>query len=85
MSGYKERFEELYSADKNGDYASETMYYFMLNAPAEYGKEEEMLSFIMSSDASLRQVFDFFNEITPDGLSPLDDGEDLLVEGNDGD
>ncbi len=79
MSRYREIFEKMYSGCKDKDYASETTYLFMLNAPEEYEKEKEMTVFMEGNpDASLREVFDYFNQITPDGLSPADDGTDLI-------
>lgn len=85
MSKYNEAFVAKYGSQPDMDYATETMYEFMLNAPKAYRKEKQMIEFMESNpDATLRQVFDYFNEITPDGLSPDDDGEDIIEEAENG-
>lgn len=78
MSKYREVLSDRYGDSVNSDYATETMYDFMLDAPEEYENEEEMLEYLEKNpDCTLRDVFDYFNVITPDGLSPNDDGGDL--------
>ena len=81
MSKYRDLFSAKYSGMTDMDYATETMYEFMLNAPEAYRTDKQIIEFMEKNpEATLREVFDYFNEITPDGLSPDDDGEDVITE-----
>lgn len=68
-----ERFtDEVYP--NGGAASSDKMlsdYLFLINAPRDYENEDEMLEYAKAHpDASIRELIDYFNEITPDGDPP---------------
>ena len=80
MSEYKNTFESRYKKD-DMDYADEMDYLFMLNAPEQYGVENEMLKYLNDdSHHSVRELFEYFDVIAPKGLPIGDDGYDLLED-----
>lgn len=68
-----ERFaDEVYS---NGGAASSMEllcdYQLLINAPRDYENEDEMLEYAKAHpDASIKELLDYFDEITPDGDLP---------------
>ncbi|MCD8353755.1 MAG: hypothetical protein LUC47_05530 [Clostridiales bacterium] len=73
----KERYEHLAPES----YEQQGYYYCALYAPYQYETEEAMLAYIKQNPtATLKEVFDYFGEITPPGLAPGDDGADLLED-----
>lgn len=55
-----------------------TKFGFLINAPEEYETEPEMLAYVKKHpEASMDELLEYFDKITPDGLSPADDGSDL--------
>lgn len=75
------RYEQLMRARFEKDemsYAEENDLFFLLDAPAQYGNEEEMLEYIMNHEqASLAEIMEYFDSITPDGFPPNMTEEDL--------
>lgn len=54
---------------------------FLINAPEDYGTEKETLEFAKNNpEASMDEIIDYFDMITPDGLAPGDDGEGVILE-----
>lgn len=81
MSDYMEMFEKKFKRD-NMSYAEEMDYLFMLNAPNQYGVEKEIMEYWENNpNATVKELYDFFDELVPDGTLPIgDDGSDLLSE-----
>ena len=80
MSKYVEVLDERLKKD-NPSYAEENKFLFMKYAPSDYYFEDEMLEYLTSHpDATLDEVYDYFDANVPDGLAPDDDGADLLDE-----
>ena len=81
------RYEQLMRARFEKDemsYAEENDLFFLLDAPAQYGNEEEMLEYIMNHEqASLAEIMEYFDSITPDGLPPGMTEEDLMDDEDD--
>ena len=81
------RYEQLMRARFEKDemsYAEENDLFFLLDAPAQYGNEEEMLEYIMNHEqASLAEIMEYFDSITPDGLPPGMTEEDLMDDEED--
>ena len=81
------RYEQLMRARFEKDemsYAEENDLFFLLDAPAQYGNEEEMLEYILNHEqASLAEIMEFFDSITPDGLPPGMTEEDLMDDEDD--
>ncbi len=81
------RYEQLMRARFEKDemsYAEENDFFFLLDAPAQYGNEEEMLEYILNHEqASLAEIMEFFDSITPDGLPPGMTEEDLMDDEDD--
>ncbi|MCD8115944.1 MAG: hypothetical protein LUE21_02315 [Oscillospiraceae bacterium] len=69
---------ERYGQIKNESYEMGGYYSCVSLAPEQYKVEASMLAFVKNHpDASLKEVCDYFGEITPVGLAPGDDGADL--------
>lgn len=63
----KERYEHL----AQESYEQQGNYYCALHAPYQYKTEEAMLAYIKQNPtATLKEVSDYFSEITPPGLAP---------------
>lgn len=78
MSKYKELFETRYMKE-NQSYKEKADYLFMIGAPEEYDVEDEMLEYLINnSNATIDDVYNYFDKIAPYGLAPNDDGSDLL-------
>ena len=81
------RYEQLMRARFEKDemsYAEENDLFFLLDAPAQYGNEEEMLKYILNHEqASLAEIMEYFDSITPDGLPPGMTEEDLMDDEDD--
>lgn len=78
MSEYRELFEQRFKKEKM-DYREEMEYLFMLNAPEQYQVEDEVLNYLKSHpNATIAELSDYYDEISPHGLAPDDDGADLL-------
>lgn len=70
-----------YSYDEEDGYARINEFEFMLGAPEQYENEDEMLDYAKAHpDATMRELVEYFDEITPDGLPPCasewDDDDD---------
>lgn len=53
------------------DYEKIADFYFILEAPEQYENEPEMLLYINNNpDASVKDLLEYFDKITPDGLPP---------------
>ncbi len=78
---YTKIIEERYSGLKNNSYEMKANYLTAFYAPHYYGTEEAVLNYVKENEkATLAEVANYFNEITPSGLAPGDDGSDLLVD-----
>lgn len=76
---YKALITKRYSRPAPDDYENYGRYIWVLQAPEQYKTEASMLSYAKSHpNATLRELFNYFNKITPDGLAPGDDGADLM-------
>ena len=76
---YERIIKQRYLAEKSKSYETRGYYDWVLMAPAQYLVEPSMLSYVKEHpNATLKEVFCYFDEIVPDGLAPGDDGEDLL-------
>ncbi len=82
-SRYEEIMRERFERDEMS-YAEENDLFFLLDAPAQYGNEEEMLEYIMNHEqASLAEIMEYFDTITPEGLPPGITEEDLADDEDD--
>ncbi len=78
---YIEIITERYGRYENGTYEEKGDYLWIINAPEQYQNEDEMLDFVEKNpNATLKEVNNYWDEITPDGLAPGDDGADLLED-----
>lgn len=78
---YIKLIAERYGQYKDGNYEEEQDYYWILEAPANYENEEETLKYLKKHPkATLKEVIRYWDDITPDGLAPNDDGSDLLED-----
>lgn len=78
---YTKIIKERYGQYKNGTYEEKGNYLWIVNAPEQYQNESEMLEFVEKNpNATLKEVFSYWNKITPAGLAPGDDGADLLED-----
>ncbi len=75
---YTAIISERYGHLKNKSYEMGGYYSCVSLAPEQYRNEEDMLEYVKSHpEASLKEVFNYWGEITPVGLAPDDDGADL--------
>ena len=66
------------ASDVEMSYEDENNLLWLLNAPAGYQVEDEMLEYAQKHpDASMKELIEYFDEVAPDGLTPGDDGLDL--------
>ena len=66
------------ASDVEMSYEDEYNLLWLLNAPAGYQVEDEMLEYAQKHpDASMKELIEYFDEVAPDGLTPGDDGLDL--------
>ena len=73
----KARYKKIGSAN----YEMRGYYDTVLLAPKQYGTESVMLEFAKEhKEATIKEMYDYFNKITPDGLAPGDDGADLMED-----
>jgi len=81
MSEYEMIFENRYKKDSM-NYAEEMDYLFMINAPEQYGVEDEMLEYLKDNpEATVIDLIEYFDGLVPDGTLPIgDDGSDLLED-----
>ena len=57
---------------------------FVYYGPTQYGNEDKMLEYVVNNPAaSLKEVFLYWDSITPDGLPPGMTEEDLLDDEDD--
>ncbi len=78
---YTKKIEERYGQYKNGTYEESNDYLWVLEGPEDYQTEAVMLDYVKKhTSATLKDVFKYFNEVTPDGLPPGFDASDLLVD-----
>lgn len=67
-----------YQKPERDNYEGCGYYDWVLLAPGQYKTEASMLRYAKANpDATIKDLFDYFNKITPDGLAPDDDGADL--------
>ncbi|MCD7838216.1 MAG: hypothetical protein LUG65_04815 [Clostridiales bacterium] len=78
---YTKLIKERYERFAQESYEQRGYYSCALFAPYQYENEEVMLAYIKQNPiATLKEVSDYFSEITPPGLAPGDDGADLLED-----
>lgn len=76
---YTALIKERYSHMQGESYEMQCAYYAALYAPYQYRTEASMLKYVKSHPgATLREVCNYYDKITPIGLAPGDDGADLL-------
>jgi hypothetical protein len=76
---YTELIEKRYARPSKDDYEQYGYYDWVLHAPYQYKTEASMLGYVKAHpNATLRELFVYFDKITPDGLAPDDDGADLM-------
>ena len=78
---YTELIRKRYAHMKGESYEMQANYYAVYYGPHQYKTESSMLAYIKEHpQATLKEVCNYFNKITPDGLAPGDSGADLLEE-----
>lgn len=78
-SDYVRLMFERFDLGDTPNYAEENDFLWLLNAPEQYGVEEDMLEYAEKyPEADMRELLAFFDAIAPDGLAPGDDGLDLM-------
>jgi hypothetical protein len=76
---YTKIIEERYAHLQSQSYEMQADYYGAYYGPYQYRTEVYVLRYVKEHpDATLKEVADYFDLITPDGLPPGDDGSDLL-------
>lgn len=76
---YLSILESRFPEAQNGDYETRGYYDGIYYGPDQYQNESEMLEYLKKNPkATLKEAFAYFDDITPDGLAPGDDGADLL-------
>ena len=80
---YQKRVLERFDAGENMTFSESSTLDMVYYGPAQYGNESVMLAFLDDHpSATLQEVHDYWDSITPDGLPPgmteadLADGED---------
>ena len=75
---YQSIIKQRYGNERSKSYEKRGYYDWVLMAPQQYLVEYPMLSYVKEyPEATLKEVFCYFDRITPDGLAPGDNGEDL--------
>ena len=75
---YLDLLQKRYGHLQDLDYEHHGNYIWISQAPEHYLSEKGMFFFAKTYPAStMRDLLNFFTLITPDGLAPDDDGEDL--------
>lgn len=78
---YTKLIEERYAASQSESYAMQAAYYGAYYGPYQYKTEASVLAYAKKHpNATLKDICDYFDQITPDGLAPGDDGADLLSD-----
>ena len=78
---YTEIIKKRYEAVSHENYEQNGYYTCVMMAPSQYLTEHSMLRYVQAHPtASLKELFVYFNKITPDGLAPGDNGVDLMDE-----
>ncbi len=73
----RDRYEP--EPDAEMSYEEEGYLLCLLNAPEQYENEDEMLAYAKARpEATMKELVEYWDSITPDGLPPGDDGADLL-------
>ena len=79
-TSFQKRLREKYGESELNQY-DQDIYEWLYDAPQYYGNDLEMDDFFSEHpDASLLELDKYWESITPDGLAPGDDGEDLLED-----
>lgn len=69
----RERYEKEHMS-----YDEENIFLFLINGPEQYHNEDKMLKFIQNHpNATMNEVWDYFDEITPHGYPPGTTEEDF--------
>ena len=85
-SKYVKLIRARYDHGQKMSYAEEARFLALLDGPEAYQNEDEMLKYVEDHpDATLDNLMDYWDSITPDGLPPGDDGADLLDDDEDAD
>lgn len=84
MTKFEKLIRDRYEPDGDMEFNEESKLLLLLNGPFHYQNEEEMLEYAEAHpDATMDELIDYWDSITPDGLAPGDDGADLLEEEDD--
>lgn len=78
---YYALIKERYESESKKGYEQAGYFATVLYAPWQYKVEISMLNYTKQHpNASLKEMYSYFNKITPIGLAPGDDGADLLED-----
>ena len=78
-SKYKKLVRERYDHGQEMTYAEEGTFLWLLDAPDAYQNEDAMLEYIDEHpDATMEELMSYWESITPEGLPPGMDPEELL-------
>ena len=81
MTEFEKLIRERYEPDGEMEFNEESKLLLLLNGPLHYQNEEKMLEYAENHpDATMDELIDYGDSITPDGLAPGDDGSDLLED-----
>lgn len=76
---YTVLIEERYAHLQGESYEMQGDYCCAYFGPYQYRTEASILKYVKThSNATLGEICNYFDKITPDGLAPGDDGTDLL-------
>ena len=76
---YTQLIKKRYEAASRENYEQRGYYTCVMMAPSQYLTERSMLRYVQAHPtASLKELFVYFEKITPEGLAPGDNGADLL-------
>ena len=83
-SEYVSLIRERYEPEGDMEYEDEADLLLLLNGPEAYENEDQMLNFAKEHpDATMKDLIEYWDSITPDGLPPGMTEEDLLDDEDD--
>ena len=78
-SKYVQLMRERFDHGQEMTYAEEALFLWLLNAPDAYQNEEQMLKYAEEHpNATMDELNEYWESITPDGLPPGMDSDELL-------
>ena len=77
MKHFYEMVEETFGGN-NMNEEEEKLYLLLLNAPEQYGNDEEMADYFSKHpNMPVKELVEYWDQITPDGLPPTISMEEL--------